>query len=158
MMSRGRKRFGSSTAIQLLHPIADTHSFLCQVGDKSGWLAFSTPASSHAELALGAPGNTEPQLGSRGQNGAKAAIRVGVSPLLHLAMGLQTRRKPIASLWKSGANRCCPPLNSRMRFNPNRHRDTQSQTPTHFSGKSEVKMGDSHFPISQLLSPFPTPS
>jgi hypothetical protein len=41
----------SETLWLLSHPIADTHSFIRQVGDKSGWLS-----SSHAELGLGVPG------------------------------------------------------------------------------------------------------
>jgi hypothetical protein len=48
-------------------PIADTHSFIRQVGDKSGWLP-----SSHAERGLGVPGSAEPQLGVCSQNSATA--------------------------------------------------------------------------------------
>jgi hypothetical protein len=58
---------GGFAELEDTHPIADTHSFLRQVSDKSGWLA-----SSHAELGLSAPGNAEPQLGACFQNGAKA--------------------------------------------------------------------------------------
>jgi hypothetical protein len=54
-----------------MHPITDTHPFIRQVGDKSGWLA-SFIASSHAELGLSAPGNAEPQLGECFQHSAKA--------------------------------------------------------------------------------------
>jgi hypothetical protein len=73
-------RGGELEDFGLVHPIADTHSFIRQVGDKSGclasfiasrWLA-SFIASSHAELGLSAPGNAEPQLGECFQHSAKA--------------------------------------------------------------------------------------
>jgi hypothetical protein len=54
-----------------MHPITDTHPFIRQVGDKSGWLS-SFIASSLAELGLSAPGNAEPQLGECFQHSAKA--------------------------------------------------------------------------------------